>query len=466
MGNTPDCCDRDEIIDNIIEERNEIFGYSPEDDKIPDDASFISNHGGEYPIESEYPANFKYEAKYPNLVNKEKIIIQNLPPQKIMEYDNDQEELDQDLKYQEKQNVFDMNNVQKGQLMRIKQLFDLCYRNGRPRPCDDFDHNMYTMFYPKNDNYFYVDRTGVYPNRLKIYNKDDMNHIQIYQGDLNSQGQRHGLGKCTTPYYVLIGQWKNDKFSGWGRESRSNGDVFEGRYENGLLNGKGIFLNEKKCKYVGDFLYTKRWGKGELTTDKIHYKGDFYNNQIHGNGRIKFLREGVEYMGSFKGDKIDGYGVFKWKNGDRYEGQVRSGRMHGFGKYKYSNGKEYNGIFNNGDKASDKMKKYEIWKKNGYGVSAYSQNLNNLRQNSELENNIDIQNSRAGTNSQNQFQDNVRSQHSGSGSNGQGQLQDNLMNQKTIISDYRKNGFDGNDNNPSGANEISVPGAALESSNV
>ena len=105
-------------------------------------------------------------------------------------------------------------------------------------------------------------------------------------------------------------------------------------------------------------------------------------------------------------------------------------------------------------------------KKNGYGVSAYSQNLNNLRQNSELENNIDIQNSRAGTNSQNQFQDNVRSQHSGSGSNGQGQLQDNLMNQKTIISDYRKNGFDGNDNNPSGANEISVPGAALESSNA
>ena len=291
-----------------------------------------------------------------------------------------------------------------------------------------------------------------------------LGYIQIYQGDLNYQGQRHGLGKCTTPYYVLIGQWKNDKFSGWGRESRSNGDVFEGRYENGLLNGKGIFLNEKKCKYVGDFLYTKRWGKGELTTDKIHYQGDFFNNQIHGKGRIKFLREGVEYMGSFKNDKIDGYGAFKWKNGDRYEGQVRSGRMHGFGRYKYSNGKEYKGIFNNGDKASDKMKKYEIWKKSGYGASAYSQNLNNLGQNSEMENIIDRQNSKAGSNSQNQFQDNVRSHHSGSGSNGQGQIQDNLMNQKTIISDYRKNGFDGNGNNPSAVNDISVPGAAMENS--
>ena len=68
MGNTPDCCERDENIDNIIEERNEIFNFSPEDDKIPDDASFISNHGGEYPTETERPADFKYEAKYPKLV--------------------------------------------------------------------------------------------------------------------------------------------------------------------------------------------------------------------------------------------------------------------------------------------------------------------------------------------------------------------------------------------------------------
>ena len=50
MGNTTDCCDRDENIDNIKEERNKIFGYSPEDDKIPDDTNIISNLGGEFPI--------------------------------------------------------------------------------------------------------------------------------------------------------------------------------------------------------------------------------------------------------------------------------------------------------------------------------------------------------------------------------------------------------------------------------
>ena len=73
MGNSTDCCERDENIDNIIEERNEIFGYSPEDDKIPDDASFISNQGGDYPVETERPADYKYDGRlnvYPSETDK------------------------------------------------------------------------------------------------------------------------------------------------------------------------------------------------------------------------------------------------------------------------------------------------------------------------------------------------------------------------------------------------------------
>ena len=395
MGNTVDCCERDENIDNIIEERNEIFNFSPEDDKIPDDASFISNHGGEYPVESERPAEFKYEAKYPNLINSEKIIIKNLPQDKI--YENDEnEDLNHEMEFLEQQNAYEMNNLQKDEMMRLKQLFDLCYRNGKPRSCEDFNPMGYTMFYAKNDPYFNYDKNNVFGNTLKIYNENDKYNIQIYQGEVNVSGQRHGIGKCTTPYYVLMGMWKNDKFSGWGRESRSNGDVFEGRYENGLLNGKGIFLNEKKCKYVGDFINTRRWGKGDLTTDRVHYEGDFYNDKIHGNGRIKFLRDGIEYMGTFKNDQIDGYGAFKWKNGDSYEGHVKAGKMNGFGKYKYANGKEYKGFFNRGEKDSDKMKKYENWKKNGYSVGPQS-----IVQNEEQEpNNNDNQSNQNNQNNQ------------------------------------------------------------------
>jgi hypothetical protein len=412
MGNTPDCYERDENIDNIIEERNEIFNFSPEDDKIPDDASFISNHGGEYPTETERLADFKYEAKYPKLVNREKIIIKNLPQDKIWENDDDQEELNQEMKFLEQQNLNDMNNAQKGQNMRLKQLFDLCNRNGKPRSVDDFDPNKYTMFYSKDDPYFYIDKNGIIPNNIKVYNEGDQNNLQIYQGDFNASGQRHGIGKCTTPYYILIGMWKNDKFSGWGRESRSNGDVFEGRYENGLLNGKGIFLNSKRVKYIGDFRNTRRWGKGELTTDKFLYQGDFYNNQLHGKGRIKFFRDGIEYKGSFNYDKIEGFGTFRWSNGDTYLGHVKNGKMDGYGIYRYSNGKEYKGFFNRGEKASDKMSNYEMWKKNGYGVSAGFPGQQNLGPNNgqEFNNQTQLQEN-------NQFQEGMKPISVGSGSN-------------------------------------------------
>jgi hypothetical protein len=408
MGNI-DCYEKDENIENIIEERNEIFNFSPEDNKIPDDASFISNQGGEYPVESDQNANFRYEAKYPKLVNSEKIIIRNLPQDRIFENEDDGHDYNQEMQFYEQKNMYDMNNLQKGQMMRLKQLFDLCYRNGKPRSCEDFNPKGYTMFYRNDDPYFYYNKDEVFPNTLKIYNQNDKNNLQIYQGDVNASGQRHGIGKCTTPYYVLIGQWKNDQFSGWGRESRSNGDVFEGRYENGLLNGKGIFMNEKKCKYVGDFRYTRRWGKGDLTTDRIHYEGDFYNNQIHGKGRIKFLRDGIEYKGDFKCDQLDGYGVFSWRNGDRYEGQVRAGKMHGYGKYKYNNGKEYKGFFNHGQKMSDKMKKYDLWRSTGYGVNANYQNQNNGQTQLEPngENNSQRQHSNLGSFNQNQINDNM-----------------------------------------------------------
>ena len=368
MGINANCCEKDEIIDQIIQERKEIFNYSPEDDKIPDDASFITNHGGEYPNETEEPANFRYEAKYPNLVDGEKIIIKNLGPDNILEKEDDGEDFNAEMAFNDEQNMYDLNNMKKGELMQMKQLFDLCNRNGIPRPCDDFNPKGYTMFYSENDPYFMIDKDNIIHDQLKIYNKEDKNSIQIYQGDLNVGGLRHGLGKCTTPYYVLIGQWKNDKFSGWGRESRCNGDVFEGRYENGLLNGKGIFMNEKKCKYIGDFKNTRRWGKGELSTDRIHYQGDFENNQMHGNGRIRFLRDGIEYQGTFVRDNIEGVGMFKWKNGDVYKGQVKFGKMHGNGIYRFKNGKEYKGMFNMGKRMNERIDSYQNWKSVNYGI--------------------------------------------------------------------------------------------------
>ena len=243
-----------------------------------------------------------------------------------------------------KYSIEKLNPHLKEKISEILRTFD---SNGIHRNSDDFNHKNFSKFYPKQDPFFKYDNTGLIHNYIIIYNEnqEDLSQMEIYEGDLNQKGQRHGLGKLVTQYYELKGLWKNDMFSGWGRQSRCNGEIYEGRFENGLLNGKGIFLDKKSNKYIGEFKNMKKWGKGKLISDKIIYEGDFINNKKEGKGRIKFLESNVIYEGTFINDNIEGYGIFKYTNGNIYEGEVKNWKMNGNGAYKYRNGKILKGRF-------------------------------------------------------------------------------------------------------------------------
>jgi CRISPR-associated endonuclease Cas3-HD len=74
----------------------------------------------------------------------------------------------------------------------------------------------------------------------------------------------------------------------------------------------------------------------------------------------------------------------------------------------------YKGFFNHGQKMSDKMKKYDLWRSTGYGVNANYQNQNNgqaLNSQTQLEpngeNNSQRQHSNLGSFNQNQINDNM-----------------------------------------------------------
>ena len=324
MGTSLNCFNRDENINNILKRNNEIN----EDDFL----NFDNDENNSINYKDENTKNFPNSA----FENKDKLNENKNNEQLIERKDTEQYK------------IYNIKDLTRNQMLKLRHLLVEFNNIGKIRSIDDFSEKNWKKFYHKNESYFYINDTGIIHNQLKIYYHHDINNVKIYQGDLNKKGERHGIGKLTTPYYILIGMWKEDKFSGWGRESRCNGDVFEGKFEDGLINGKGIFLGSSKNKYIGDFVNMKRWGKGKWITNKIIYEGEFYNNQIHGNGKIKFFKSGIEYIGTFKNDQIDGYGIFKWANGDKYKGEVKNGKMHGKGIYKYKNGKIINGIFNNG----------------------------------------------------------------------------------------------------------------------
>ena len=210
----------------------------------------------------------------------------------------------------------------------------------------DFDFNEWKRFYSQDDRFFKFPKEGINHNQ-EIKNPEN---DEIYKGDLNNNGEKHGYGTYISPNLKRIGMWRRNNFTGWGREIRNNGDIYEGKFINGKLNGKGIYKNKiKNISYIGDFINSEKHGKGELFTKEHHYNGDFVNNKFEGKGKIEIYAEG-EYEGDFKNGSFDGNGMLKWKNGGCYKGQLSKGKQHGYGEETDKDHNIYKGYFRNGNK--------------------------------------------------------------------------------------------------------------------
>ena len=317
--------------------------------------------------------NITYQKNYVNKVTPPS----NLPiPQDTMiEEEEEEQDIEQEIEQEEDEDnnngLNDVNNKDNNNIKdnirenniqnqipnqtsidkkKLEELLAICQKKGKPPAIDDFSYDSWKVFYPDTEKFFLWNKGKVYPNQVLVENEKDPEKLEIYEGEINSNKEKHGKGKLTTPQYIRIGTWRENEFTGWGREARVNGDVFEGRFVDGAIYGKGINQNYKGNIYFGEFLDSKREGKGELKTKKIHYVGDFKNDRFNGKGKLEFLTQGHEYDGDFKNNEIYGIGVFKWKNGDVYEGEMKNGKLDGYGKYTYKNGQIYEGTYVNGIK--------------------------------------------------------------------------------------------------------------------
>ena len=258
------------------------------------------------------------------------------------------------LKEKNNPNIINNNNISKSNFLKQKK------NNETPiKKQDDFSRDSWTLFYPENDPFF----TSMNNFRDIIPNQriENPGRNEIYIGDINNLRQRHGYGRLICPEFEKEGTWKNNRFNGWGREIRDNGEIYEGKFINDSLTGKGKY-KKGNILYIGDFEDYAQHGKGELFTDEYHYTGDFNKNGFDGYGRIELYDIGV-YEGEFKDKEITGYGVFKYCNGDFYEGDMVGGKKEGFGIFKRADGRTFEGEFYNdkfvqNDKLHNKKKYY------------------------------------------------------------------------------------------------------------
>lgn len=102
------------------------------------------------------------------------------------------------------------------------------------------------------------------------------------------------------------------------------------------LTGTGKFTYTTGSVYIGDYKQLTtgakiREGKGKL----IHSPNEDCS-------------DGIEwYEGDWKEDKMEGYGVYHYSNGDRYEGNWVNNMQHGVGTYVFTNGTRYEGEWKN-----------------------------------------------------------------------------------------------------------------------
>lgn len=224
-------------------------------------------------------------------------------------------------------------------IFRLKKKQDLT---------EDFDPDFWKYFYPIDEPFFNYDYgDSLQETRIESRNEENPDITEIYEGQVNENGERHGLGKLYTGNKILIGHWRQGQFTGWGREVDENGEIYEGKFVNGKLYGKGIHYDGKDY-YLGDFRNKKMSGFGELFTDEFHYYGHLWDKVPDQKGNIDIYKKG-SYEGQIKNGDISGSGVYKWNNGNYYVGEVHNGKMNGFGQLKHRNGKVDRGYFRDGN---------------------------------------------------------------------------------------------------------------------
>lgn len=186
-----------------------------------------------------------------------------------------------------------------------------------------------------------------------------------YSGEFNN-GVMDGTG---------VYEWHNgvryegtlvcNRLEGEGKYTWTNGSMYKGEVNEGLRNGYGELRIVDGKLYIGEWLNGKMYGKGlmifEINSngDPIsYYEGQWKENSREGYGE-RIYRSGNMYRGQWLRDLPHGRGTMVWKDrGEIYTGNWHEGKQHGVGEMiwdidivnnaQFPNRNRYNGAWKHG----------------------------------------------------------------------------------------------------------------------
>jgi hypothetical protein len=133
-----------------------------------------------------------------------------------------------------------------------------------------------------------------------------------YYGDIDDNGNRHGLGQMIFKY----GAEFNDEY---------NCGKYDGEWEDDNMNGKGIMIFINKNKNFTDDMGVKGIIKFINENGYFTYDGEWVKNEMHGIGTI--IYSNGFYVGGMSKNKRNGLGKLYKKNGSVYVGTFEDDKL-------------------------------------------------------------------------------------------------------------------------------------------
>ncbi|XP_061571851.1 alsin [Cololabis saira] len=132
---------------------------------------------------------------------------------------------------------------------------------------------------------------------------------EVYDGSFQD-GVRHGHGMLrsgklnTSSPSVFIGQWLQDKKSGYGVfDNITKGEKFMGMWQDHLRQGTGVVVTQFGLYYEGNFKDNKMLGTGILLSeDDTAYEGEFSDDWTLTGKGVLTMANGDYFEGSFSGE--------------------------------------------------------------------------------------------------------------------------------------------------------------------
>jgi len=140
-----------------------------------------------------------------------------------------------------------------------------------------------------------------------------------YEGEKNSQGERHGIGKLLDRKQSFhVGEWRRNLRHGLGKSfDKDTGDMYIGEWRFDLQHGKGILKTGDGDIYRGD------WKAGAQDGFGIYHWN--MNSNISKPSSERGFRQ---YRGQWRLGNPHGIGT--WENDEmKHEGQWVDGKRHG-----------------------------------------------------------------------------------------------------------------------------------------